>query len=98
MLKDGKKRSLREDSDDEMAGPDPFQNETVLGEGNESYRVYDQLGDVPTAGVDMRGGDYAAGGKLGQAVDGCVLFLEAFSKKTGVKSCSSCVHWKNRES
>ena len=42
-----------------MAGPDPFQSETVLGEGNEAYRVFDQLGDVPTAGVGMPGGGYA---------------------------------------
>ncbi len=37
------------DSDDEMAAPDPFKEETVLGEGNEAYRIFDQLGDVPTA-------------------------------------------------
>lgn len=33
-----------------MAGPDPFQKDTYVGEGNEAYRVYDQLeGDVPLA-------------------------------------------------
>ncbi len=64
---DGGKRSLREDSDDEMAGPDPFRNETVLGEGNEAYRVYDQLGDVPTAGAGMQGSGLPVGFEQEQA-------------------------------
>ena len=40
-----------------MAGPDPYRSEIVLGEGNEAYRVYDQLGDVPTAGVGLDRGN-----------------------------------------
>ena len=98
MVKDGKRRSLREDSDDEMAGPDPFRNETVLGEGNEAYRVYDQLGDVPTAGGGMQGGGNATGNRQGQAFDGCCSFhgpsrscdhrrhLEGFSKNLRLSS------------
>lgn len=43
------KRKRDVDSDEEMAAPDPFKNETVLGEGNEAYRIYDEPGDVPTA-------------------------------------------------
>ena len=54
-LQAGNKRSLREDSDDEMAGPDPYRNETVLGEGNEAYRVFDQPGDVPIANEGYTG-------------------------------------------
>lgn len=51
----GTKLQLREDSDEEMAGPDPYRKETVIGEGNEAYRVYDQPGDVPTASKPQAG-------------------------------------------
>lgn len=62
MIQAGSKRQLREDSDEEMAGPDPYRSETVLGEGNEAYRVFDQPGDVPTPGRGASGvGDYSTG-------------------------------------
>ena len=38
-----------DDSDDEMAGPDPYSGEVVLGEGNEAYRVYDDPAALPAA-------------------------------------------------
>ena len=42
-------KSRLDDSDDEMAGPDPYSGEVVLGEGNEAYRVYDDPAAVPAA-------------------------------------------------
>lgn len=37
------------DSDDEMAGPDPYRSDVVLGEGNEAYRVFDEADATPAA-------------------------------------------------
>ena len=66
-----------DDSDDEMAGPDPYSGEVVLGEGNEAYRVYDDPAAVPAAegAAEMYNGNGARCATPGTANLPCLAWL-----------------------
>lgn len=51
---------MGEDSDEEMTGKTPYQDEVVLGPANEAYRIFDDPNDMPTnSGHDHENGDEA---------------------------------------